>query len=248
MFTDTGNGVILHVYECLQDSRILWAASEHEGREQQMNHHKASTRTVTFFLIYSLVVVFTGLGTPVSVRSQVPSAAQPGNGIIDVKGSVTINGIDAVDGAVVFSDSRIEAGANSSAAISFPGKALVDLGCNSVIRVSFGSNTVDVTVISGYARLTTYRGTTGTLMWSGGKPQKTDPTASNSSVDSGVDNVCGPIGEVPGPGGLWGLGSLGTALLLGGVGAGIIAIAVAAKGPRCDQLPSQAVSNVRPCN
>ena len=216
-----------------------------------MYQHNTVVRSVTLFVIYSLIAVFVGVGTPLSVQSQVPSAAQPVNGILEAKGSVTVNGIDAVSGATVFSDSRIETKANSSASVNFPGRAIVDVGCSSAIKISFDSYSVDVTVFSGYARLTGYQGTKGTLMWSGGKPSKTDSSMTSSSVDSGVPNVCGPVGTSPIPaagsnGGLWGLGSLGTALLFGGVGLGIVAIALIRRDPRCDQLPP-AVSNIRPC-
>ena len=204
-------------------------------------------KPVTFLVLYSLVTVFIGTGTSLSVRSQTPSASQPVNGILSVHGKVTLNGIDAVDGTIVFSDSRIETKEDSSANVNLPGMANVDIGCSSVVKISFGQNLVEVTVISGYARLLANKGVKGTLTWSGGKPRRTDPSMTTSAVDSGIPNVCGPIGK-KGNGGLWGLGTLGTALLFGGAAAVVAAIIIAREGPPCDQIPLPAISNVRPCN
>lgn len=204
-------------------------------------------KSVTLLVLYSLVTVFVGTGTSLRVKSQTPSASEPINGVLSVKGSVTVNGVDAVDGTVVFSDSRIETKDNSSASLNLPRMATVEIGCNAAVKISYGVNSVEVTVISGYARLVANQGVKGTLMWAGGKPRRTDPSISTSAVDSGVPNVCGPKGTEPVTG-RGGLGTLGTLLLLGGGGAVLVAIIVATRGPRCDELPSQAISNVRPCN
>jgi hypothetical protein len=211
-----------------------------------MHLQKSIVRSVTFLVLYSLVTVFIGTGTSLSVKAQDPSASQPVNGVLTLKGSVTLNGIDAVDSTVVFSDSRLETKEDSSASVKIPGIGIVDIGCSSVVKVSYGRNQVEVTVISGYARLVANKGVEGTLMWSGGKPRRTDPSMTTSTVDSGVPNVCAPAAARNG--GLWGLGTAGTALLLGGGGAVAVAIIIATHGPPCDRLPSQAVSNVRPCN
>ncbi len=115
------------------------------------------------------------------------------------------------------------------------------------MKVSYGPNLIEVTVISGYARLQANKGVKGTLMWSGGKPRRTDPSLTKSSVDSGVPNVCGPIGAAPavaGTAGLLGIGTAGTALLFGGAGVIIVAILVASGGTPC---PPLTISNVQPC-
>ena len=208
-----------------------------------MFFYKRIVRPITLLVLFSLVTAVIGTGTSLSVKSQTPSASQPINAVLTVKGSVTVNGIDGVDGTIVFSDSRIESKEDSSASINIPGMANVDIGCSSVVKISYGQNLVEVTVISGYARLLANKGVKGMLMWSGGKPRLTDPSMTTSAVDSGVPNICGPVGKsaVPvGNNGLW-------ALLFGGAGAAVVAI-ILARGPKCDELPSQAVSNVRPCN
>ena len=209
-----------------------------------MYFYKRIVRPVTLLVLYSLVTAFIGTGTSLSVKSQTPSASQPINAVLTVKGSVTVNGIDGVDGTIVFSDSRIESKEDSSASINIAGMANVEIGCNSVVKISYGQNLVEVTVISGYARLVANKGVKGTFMWSGGKPRLTDPSMTTSAVDSGVPNVCGPVGKAVDPvsgqigrNGLW-------ALLFGGARAAVVAIILATK---CDELPSQAVSNVRPC-
>lgn len=222
-----------------------------------------SIAQVLMICILNLYVFCSLPGTTVLAQTPNPKVA---TGLLNIFGTrdVLLNGNKVSDGATVLSGGEIQVQDSGSAAVTLDRLGRLDVGCRSAVRLTFTMGQIEVTVLSGYARLVTNQGVTGTLIAPDGQAFKTDPALATSAVATTTPNPCGPLGiptvggaagaGVAGAGtagatGLFGLGALATAALIGGgvVAAAAIAYAVTG-GTECNNLTAQTVSNVTPCN
>jgi len=221
--------------------------------------YQKTLKSVAFALICCLANLFVFSSMPGATVLAQTSNSQMVTGVLDISGTrdVLLNGNKVSDGATVLSGSEIKVQDTSSAAVTFDRLGKLAVGCRSTVRLTFTMSQIEVTVLSGYARLVTNQGVTGALINPDGQVFKTDSALATSAVATTAPNPCGQcciptVGGAAGAGtagatGLFGLGALATAALIGGGVVAAAAIAYAVR-TRCNDLPAQAVSNVRPCN
>ena len=224
--------------------------------------YQKTLKSVAFALICCLANLFVFSSMPGATVLAQTSNSQMVTGVLDISGTrdVLLNGNKVSDGATVLSGSEIKVQDTSSAAVTFDRLGKLAVGCRSTVRLTFTMSQIEVTVLSGYARLVTNQGVTGALINPDGQVFKTDSALATSAVATTAPNPCGQLGiatvggaagaggagaGTAGATGLFGLGAVATAALIGGV---VVAAAVIAyevrKKPKCKDLR---VSEVRPC-
>lgn len=221
--------------------------------------HQNLFRSMTVGLIYCLVSFYIFSATPGSIVSAQTPASQMVTGILDISGAkfVLLNGNKTPKGTTVLSGAQLETENANGAMVTFDRLGRIEVGCRSSVKLNFTAERVEVTVLSGFARLVTNQGIMGTLITPDAMELKTDASLPTSTVETSTQNPCGPLvfAAVPAAGaaagvattgGLFGLGWVATAILA--IAAPVTAAAIvvaAAGGSSCDP---QAVSNVIPCS
>ena len=229
--------------------------------------YKNMSKSITIALIYCLISLYIFSGVPGGVVFAQTSASQTTTGVLEISGSkyVLLNENKTPRGTTVLTGAKIETQNNNGAMVNFDRLGRLEIGCRSSVRLTYSQDQIEATVLSGYARLVTNQGVSGTLITPDNQTLKTDPSLPTSTVETATANACGPLvfptgaaaagaagaatAGVATTGGLFGLGAVSTALIFIGAPVAGVAIALAARnGPPCDRLPIQAVSNVRACN
>lgn len=160
--------------------------------------------------------------------------------------SIRVNGNSAQDGMTILSGAEIKTGANKGAIIDLRRLGKIEINSETTVKLVYTADRVDLQVLSGMAKMTTYKGVSGVLTDAAGKSLKTDPTLEISSIENGEmaaagDAVIVPVESSPG---LFGAGIWGTVGVVGSVvGGTLLALVNASKSEDVSQSP---VSRVRP--
>lgn len=194
-----------------------------------------NTNSIRFACCLILFCICTGLIMPTGIVS---AQDQADAGLLRVSGpgSVEVNGNPATDGTVILTDSLIQTKNGSEASVVFSRLGRVEIGCDSTSKISFTGDNVVVSVTNGYASLTTMPGISGALLAPGGDALRTNPTT-GSTVRTAAQNPCRKT-PVAAKGGLFGLGALGTLLLIGS-GAATTALVLGLGGDDEDSVVSR---------
>jgi hypothetical protein len=176
---------------------------------------------------------------------------------------VTVNGNGARSGETIFSGQSIQTPAGVGATVNLPGVGRVDIAPNTNLTLSFEAGKVNVALVSGCVVLTADRGSVGSVE-SGGSTQRTEgteggvidicssPTPGGAPVvGQGAASAAGAGASggtaattaaattaAAGAGGLFGIGTAGTIVLLAATGGIAAASAVIATPCRRGPNPS----------
>lgn len=211
-------------------------------------------RLVTAAIIYCLLSVCILNTVPGgSVLAQTP-ASQTSSQILEITGGnyILLNNNRVPEGTTVPTGAQIQTEGAKRALIRFERLGSLEIGCRSSLTLAYTNDQVEVTVLSGYAQLTTNQGVSGTIILPGGRTVKTDSSLPTSTVETLDKNPCAAVppgavatGGGAAAGGLFGLGTLTTILLGGAVGLTVAGFIIAGEtDPVCG--PPQAVSPVFP--
>ena len=118
--------------------------------------------------------------------------ASPGakaSGELSVSGQVTVNGQKAISGGTLFSDSVVITSDNSSATVSMSKLGRVNLAPNSSLRLSFSDNSINGSLESGSASVSTLEGVTVSLITKDGLVAVDGSKATSFTVDAAHGNT-----------------------------------------------------------
>jgi hypothetical protein len=118
--------------------------------------------------------------------------ASPGakaSGELSVSGQVTVNGQKAISGGTLFSDSVVVTSDNSSATVSMSKLGRVELAPNSSLRLSFSDNSINGSLESGSANVSTLAGVTVSLTTKDGLVAVDGSKATSFTVDAAHGNT-----------------------------------------------------------
>ena len=208
--------------------------------------YKKMFQTISLFLVLCMsnVIAFAAINDNPAQPEDVLLA---GVLIVTKSQAVKVNGNPAQDGMTILSGSEISTGENSTALIDMPQLGKVELGSETSVKVVFMTEHVEVQMLSGQAKLTTYKGVIGFLTNVDGKFLKTDPKLETSTVANGeyaVVDTPPAIGPAIASPGLFGMGVWGTVASVSGViGGTVAAVGAISSAGSSEENP---ISRVRP--
>ena len=134
---------------------------------------------------------------------------------------ITVNGLSANTGASILSGATIETGADQSATVSVGPLGSVEIAPNTKLILTFDQGNLKALIINGCVTLKANKKTIGEIATEKGSVGTTNP------ADGGVLKTCfpetaaAPPPSVPtvGAGGLFGLGTAATVVILSSIGA-----------------------------
>lgn len=195
---------------------------------------KKITTMMALFLVFAVTQVYIGisLAAPTTGPSDLAAAGVPqATAILTTQGNkpINVNGANAISGATILSGAAIQTPDGVTATVNIPGHGVLEIGVNTKLTLVFDQNgNVMVNIIQGCAVLHTRKGTRGEIDNAQGVVGKTDGTKDD------VIEVCPGVkiagATAAGAGGLFGLGTAATVLIIGaGVGTGV-GILIATRG------------------
>ena len=183
--------------------------------------YKKLLQTIAFSLVICLA---NGYVYAVLPGEKLPDEARKGkpllSGILYTFGeqSVLVNGNVALNGMTILSGADIKTGKNSGATINLPQIGIVELTSDTSVKLVFTAEQIDLQVLSGKAKLTTFKNISGSMTDTDGKVLKTDSTLEISSVGGWETTIVEVASPVSGTStGLFGMGMWGTAGVFGGI-------------------------------
>ncbi len=118
----------------------------------------------------------------------------------------------------ILSGTKIRTGKNSGATINLRQIGSIELCSETTAKLVFTDELIDLQVLSGKAKLTTFRNTKGFMTGSDGKVLKTDPTLEISSIGDCETTIVEVVPPVPAAEtGLFGMGLWGTVAAVSGI-------------------------------
>jgi len=209
--------------------------------------YKKLLQTTAFLLVICLAngSVFAALSDEKSPAGTVRSK-DLSSGILNTFGeqSVSVNGNAAFNGMTILSGAVIKTGKNSGARINLRQIGIVELTSESSVKLVFTAEQIDLQVLSGKAKLTAFKGITGTMTDTDGKVLKTDPALEISSIGGWETTLATAALSVPAASsGLFGMGIFGTIAAVGGVVGASTAAWFAARAGNTEE---GTLSNVQP--
>lgn len=160
--------------------------------------------------------------------------------------SVRVNGNAAQNGMTILSGAEIKTNKDSGATINLRQLGNVELSSETSVKLVFTAKQINLQVLSGQARLTTYKEIKGVLTGADGIVLKTDSSLEISSVGNSETSTEDTPLSVPSTAssGLFGWGMWGTATVVGGVVGGTVLSWIVATQP--DDASQSPVSRVQP--
>ena len=208
--------------------------------------YKKMLQTIAFFLVICLANGYVFAILPGEKSPDEAKHKEVSSGILNSSGdqSVLVNGNAAFNGMTILSGAVIKTGKNSGATINLPQIGLVELTSETTVKLVFTSERVDLQLLNGKAKLTTFKSINGSLIGTDGIILTTDPTLETSSVGGWeTTNRDVPLPVPISSTGLFGMGMLGTLAALGGVIGGAALVWVTATN---NNNENQTVSSVQP--
>lgn len=207
----------------------------------------SSHKTIALLIVFSLLqfyVVFALAAPTISNLTNVPKAPQGITGRLATRGNqnVLVNGNSARTGATVLSGATIETGDSVGATINLGRLGVVDVAPNTKALIEFSDGQIKVTIIQGCAIVRNKQGTYAQIYTDKGlaasndqnlKPASTLDVCYPSGSPAPIINQGAAANAGAGAGGAVGTGvstEVLTAIILGGVGAVGIPIALAHRG------------------
>lgn len=191
-------------------------------------------RVVTWLLVVvtSQVLVGAGIAAPNSRELASSPVVQDISGVLATSANkpIMVNGQSAITGATIVSGATVETPDQLKATIAIPGHGSVEAEANTRFTVTFDQTGIKINLIQGCLVLVTMKGTTGEIDNAQGVAGRSD------GLNDGRLAVCptriagaGPgagAAAAGGAGGLFGLGTAATVVIVGGGLAAVIGIAV----------------------
>ena len=143
-----------------------------------------SRTTLVVFTLFTLSAILV-------LGNKPPQAAKPDSGkLLQVNGTVTVNGAAAIAGATVSSDSSITTAARSSAVVSLGKLGRVEVLPDSTMQLSFGDSDVSVSMLDqGRVRISSSSNVTAAVTTNDGQITSTGNQRNVFIVDTSCDNT-----------------------------------------------------------
>jgi len=182
-------------------------------------NYQKKIQTITFFILICLTGGYI-FAVPPGEKTSAGAAKEKKlfSGVLSTIGDqrVLVNGNAAFNGMTILSGMEIKTGKNSGATINLQPAGIVELAAETSVKLVFKAEQIDLQVLSGKAKLTTFKTYNGSMSDTDGKILTTDPTLEISSVgdlDIPVVNIPPPVPAAST--GLFGMGMLETLTIFG---------------------------------
>jgi hypothetical protein len=150
-----------------------------------MSNKMTGMKKVTAVMLVVSVGIFQSLITSAVMAQVTPKMV----GDLSIRGSVTLNGVNAANGATVFDSGRIRTGSNSSAIINLGRQGQIELGADSELILKLEAGVVGGNLRSGQATVSTPTGVGVNILTADGVAIADGKEASVITVDVACGNT-----------------------------------------------------------
>ena len=149
------------------------------------------TRSFKALLLCLVAAIFIVPATMAYSYTNEPQAASgPSGKLIQIDGRVSVNGVPAIKGSAVFSDSTIKTEAKSSAVVSLGKLGRVEVQPESTMKLSFTDSGIMVSMLeAGRVRVSSSSGTSAKATTNDGEVVATGAQMNEFTVDTSCGNT-----------------------------------------------------------
>ena len=143
-----------------------------------LQKRQRATSAIALLLIFSISQIYVQanlLGTSSSVKSAAATPARAGRLTTSGNHPVTLNGNRTHSGTTVLSGAQLQTPAGVEASVQLGRLGMLSLAPETSLTLNFDDQSVDVTLSSGSATLTTNEGFNGSITIPDGETERTDP-------------------------------------------------------------------------
>ena len=143
-----------------------------------LQKHKRATSAIALLLVFSLSQIYVQAnlsGTSSAVKSAAATPARTGRLTTSGNHPITLNGNRTHSGTTVLSGAQLQTPLGVEASVQLGRIGLLRLAPETSLTLNFDDSSIDVTLSSGSATLTTNEGFNGSITTPDGKTERTDP-------------------------------------------------------------------------